>query len=396
MMNWSFTPRRILSVDALRGLTMMMMLFVNDIPSLRDIPQWLLHAATQEDRMGFSDLVFPCFLFCVGMSVPLSVEQRRQVRGESDWQIAGHVLKRTLVLLALGLLTLNNGGVEEGLSYAQFNLLMVVGVVLTWGVHPSKGRWRRPLQALNAVGVVMLVSLVVYKDLHGQPFEVGWWGILGLIGWTYAVCATVYLMVGQKRGLIPLLAIVAILLAVGNRLAFIPHDWASRVILLPFIPGGWTHHALGMCGMAAVMMMQHCYAKGKHLHYIVGLLVGAVVMLGLGMWAHEYWIISKNMATPTWLFFCISVFLPVLALFYWLTEVKGLTTWTVGLKPAATATLTCYMLPYGWYALQGMMGWSYPELLQAGGCGLLRSMLFAVVICLITEMLGRIGVKLKI
>ena len=131
MMNWSFTPRRILSVDALRGLTMMMMLFVNDIPSLRDIPQWLLHAATQEDRMGFSDLVFPCFLFCVGMSVPLSVEQRRQVRGESDWQIAGHVLKRTLVLLALGLLTLNNGGVEEGLSYAQFNLLMVVGVVLT-------------------------------------------------------------------------------------------------------------------------------------------------------------------------------------------------------------------------------------------------------------------------
>ena len=340
-MNWSFTPRRILSVDALRGLTMMMMLFVNDIPSLRDIPQWLLHAATQEDRMGFSDLVFPCFLFCVGMSVPLSVEQRRQVRGESDWQIAGHVLKRTLVLLALGLLTLNNGGVEEGLSYAQFNLLMVVGVVLTWGVHPSKGRWRRPLQALNAVGVVMLVSLVVYKDLHGQPFEVGWWGILGLIGWTYAVCATVYLMVGQKRGLIPLLAIAAILLAVGNRSAFIPHDWASRVILLPFIPGGWTHHALGMCGMAAVMMMQHCYAKGKHLHYIVGLLVGAVVMLGLGMWAHEYWIISKNMATPTWLFFCISVFLPVLALFYWLTEVKGLTTWTVGLKPAATATLTC-------------------------------------------------------
>ena len=73
-MNWSFTPCRILSVDALRGLTMMMMLFVNDIPSLRDIPQWLLHAATQEDRMGFSDLVFPCFLFCVGMSVPLSVE----------------------------------------------------------------------------------------------------------------------------------------------------------------------------------------------------------------------------------------------------------------------------------------------------------------------------------
>ena len=64
------------------SLTMMMMLFVNDIPSLRDIPQWLLHAATQEDRMGFSDLVFPCFLFCVGMSVPLSVEQRRQVRGE--------------------------------------------------------------------------------------------------------------------------------------------------------------------------------------------------------------------------------------------------------------------------------------------------------------------------
>ncbi len=42
---------------------------------------------------------------------------------------------------------------------------------------------------MKVLGVALLAFLVLYKDLNGKPFHQGWWGILGLIGWTYVVCA---------------------------------------------------------------------------------------------------------------------------------------------------------------------------------------------------------------
>jgi heparan-alpha-glucosaminide N-acetyltransferase len=61
---------RISSIDILRALTMVLMIFVNDLWSLNNIPGWLEHTAAAEDGMGLADVVFPAFLFIVGMSVP--------------------------------------------------------------------------------------------------------------------------------------------------------------------------------------------------------------------------------------------------------------------------------------------------------------------------------------
>ena len=41
---------RVASIDAIRAITMMLMLFVNDIPSLKGVPHWLFHAAADEDK----------------------------------------------------------------------------------------------------------------------------------------------------------------------------------------------------------------------------------------------------------------------------------------------------------------------------------------------------------
>ena len=60
---------RIATIDVFRALTMFLMLFVNDIPGIKQIPHWLLHAKMDEDMLGFSDIIFPCFLFVMGMSV---------------------------------------------------------------------------------------------------------------------------------------------------------------------------------------------------------------------------------------------------------------------------------------------------------------------------------------
>ena len=40
----SLTPQRIAAVDVFRALTMFFMLFVNDIPGLKNVPHWLMHA----------------------------------------------------------------------------------------------------------------------------------------------------------------------------------------------------------------------------------------------------------------------------------------------------------------------------------------------------------------
>ena len=47
------------AVDVFRALTMFLMLFVNDIPGLKNVPHWLMHAAADEDMLGFSDTIFP-------------------------------------------------------------------------------------------------------------------------------------------------------------------------------------------------------------------------------------------------------------------------------------------------------------------------------------------------
>jgi hypothetical protein len=64
--------RRITSIDALRGLVIFTMIFVNDIAGVsKDIvPGWMRHFKANGNGMTFVDLVFPAVLFIVGMSIP--------------------------------------------------------------------------------------------------------------------------------------------------------------------------------------------------------------------------------------------------------------------------------------------------------------------------------------
>ena len=66
-------PRqRILSIDAFRGLTILVMVFVNQLAGVSGVPQWARHMKADADAMSFVDVVFPAFLFIVGMSIPFA------------------------------------------------------------------------------------------------------------------------------------------------------------------------------------------------------------------------------------------------------------------------------------------------------------------------------------
>lgn len=97
---------RIFSIDVFRAITMLLMIFVNDFWSLTGIPLWLEHARADQDFLGFSDIVFPCFLFIVGMSIPYAM-RNRIAKGETHFQILRHILFRSLALLVMGFFTVN-------------------------------------------------------------------------------------------------------------------------------------------------------------------------------------------------------------------------------------------------------------------------------------------------
>jgi predicted acyltransferase len=97
-------PARLLSIDLLRGLTLAFMILVNDNGSEAGAYWPLKHAAWN----GFTptDLVFPTFLFLVGISTVLSTASRI-ARNESKSAMFLHVLRRSVILFFLGFVVNN-------------------------------------------------------------------------------------------------------------------------------------------------------------------------------------------------------------------------------------------------------------------------------------------------
>ena len=193
---------RIATIDVFRAITMFLMLFVNDIPGLKQIPHWMLHADMNEDMLGFSDVIFPCFLFVMGMSVPFAILKREE-KGEAIGNTLWHIVERTLALIVMGLFTVNMGsydGEATGFPYAWYVILWVISVFLIWNLYPkAEGMRKRLFQGMKIGGILLMVGLFcIFEGKNGAVFAPKWWGILGLIGWTYLVTVIVFLVVRTR------------------------------------------------------------------------------------------------------------------------------------------------------------------------------------------------------
>lgn len=111
-------PGRLMSVDLLRGLTIGFMILVNDNGSSAAYAQ-LKHSLWN----GFTatDLVFPTFLFLVGLSTVFSTASRL-ARGESKRSMFWHTVRRAVILFLLGLLV-------NSFPHFHWHTLRVYGVL---------------------------------------------------------------------------------------------------------------------------------------------------------------------------------------------------------------------------------------------------------------------------
>ncbi|RYG45866.1 DUF5009 domain-containing protein [bacterium] len=93
-------PRRLASLDAFRGLTVLLMLLVNNVALGEKTPAQLMHAPWNAGAT-LTDLVFPWFLLCVGTAIPFS--RRSAVkRGETTGTILRRILGRSASMFLLG------------------------------------------------------------------------------------------------------------------------------------------------------------------------------------------------------------------------------------------------------------------------------------------------------
>ena len=93
-------PRRFASIDLLRGLTIAFMILVNDNAS--DAAYWPLQHA-EWNGLTPTDMVFPTFLFLVGVSIVLSTAKRLQ-QGANRASLLFHVVRRAIIIFVLGLI----------------------------------------------------------------------------------------------------------------------------------------------------------------------------------------------------------------------------------------------------------------------------------------------------
>ncbi|MGL5097018.1 MAG: heparan-alpha-glucosaminide N-acetyltransferase domain-containing protein, partial [Planctomycetia bacterium] len=152
---------RLISLDAYRGFVMLAMASVGfgfpaayaalNEPGMmgQDVPQeiihYLAHQFSHVDWLDctFWDLIQPSFMFIVGVSLPFSVVRRRQL-GQTEGVLWGHVVWRSLVLVALGVFLASNGKprtefvftnvlAQIGLAYPVLFLLAGRPLWMLWG-----------------------------------------------------------------------------------------------------------------------------------------------------------------------------------------------------------------------------------------------------------------------
>lgn len=381
---------RIYTIDIFRAITMLLMIFVNDFWSLNGIPEWLKHGKADQDFLGFSDIIFPCFLFIVGMSIPYAI-RNRIVKGENNQKILFHIAIRSFALLVMGFFTVNTeqNFTASGLTHGWFKILMVLAFFLIWNVYPKSENWKKYLFAgMQLAGIALLIFLfLIYRTGedglgHMTP---QWWGILGLIGWTYLITAPIYLFARKLPWLLIAFWGLFILLNIADHT-----NWLKTPI-----PGGGAFQGFAFGGITASLLLDRANDPEKRnklpLFYIGA---GLLLLIG-GLVLHNFFIISKIQATPTWVFLCNAIAFGFLALTYYVVDLKSKASWFKLIQPAGTSTLTCYLIPYVYYSLAAY-AFALPVFLKTGVIGLGKSMVFAMIIICITALLGKVKVRLKI
>jgi hypothetical protein len=172
-----------------------------------------------------------------------------------------------------------------------------------------------------------------------------------------------------------------------------------RHSFISFIPEsilGGTLAGLTMGGVLTSVIFRYFVNRKDNKRLTLVFIAFAALLIGLSILTRPYWGLAKLGATPAWLFLCSAFTILAFIVIYWVADVLGKSKWFDLIKPAGTSTILCYLIPYFAYAITQVINIHLPEALLTGGIGLVKSVLFAIFCALITGLLIRMGVKVKL
>jgi heparan-alpha-glucosaminide N-acetyltransferase len=380
------TSARVVSIDIFRGLTMAVMIFVNDLASVHGLSKWTYHMPANVDAMTYVDMVFPAFLFIVGMSLPLAVRQRFR-RNPSITGLWLHIVLRSVALVALGLILANVDDCDPSrmhLSPYLWALFGLGGAILLWNVYT--GLSSRVIMILRLAGAALLIFVfAIFR--RAVPGGEAWINfsypeILGLIGLTYfAVCL---LYVPTRRWRLAPLAWLVVLVTYNSACCahWIRVDHVP-LYLWPF--GNGAMPSLIMAGIVtSLIFLDEGRISGAGRKIQLGLLMG--ILAFVAGWFLRPLGISKIRATPTWVLWTVAACCVLFTALYWLCDLKKRTGWAWLVRPAGSNTLLTYLIPDIYYFLVALTGTAYlQEHWSQGWPGVIRALAFTVAMLLVAR-----------
>jgi predicted acyltransferase len=292
-------PPRLVSLDVFRGVTIAAMILVNDPGSWSHVYAPLEHA----DWNGWTptDLIFPFFLFIVGVSMTLSFAAR-VARGASRKSLALHVIRRSAIIFLIGLFL-------NGFPDFDFSTIRIMGV-------------------LQRIAICYLVAGLLYLATYRESLTEGGTAIRANVP---AIALTAIILLAGYWAVMKLVPVpgygVGGLGKEDNLAAYIDrslmggHLWSESKT---WDPEGFlsTLPALATLLMG-ILAGEWLRSRETAARKFFGLAASGLVLVLLGEIFDRWFPINKSLWTSSFALFTVGCALLALALCYWAVDVRG-------------------------------------------------------------------------
>lgn len=314
------SSERLLSLDVFRGLTIAGMILVNS-PGNPTAYRQLEHS--EWNGCTFTDVVFPFFVFIVGVSLAFSFSKRLE-RGEPPRALLSKVLQRTLIIFGLGLFL-------NGFPSYHLSTIRIPGV-------------------LQRIALCYLVSALLYLRTRVR---------------TQAVIAAA-LLVGYWLAMtrIPVPGFgMGNLTREGNLAAYIDHLLLHGHLYRPvYDPEGLlstlpavTTALLG--NLTGVWLLSERSMNVKFRGMMAG---GLALLIGGWEWGRRF-PINKALWTSSYVLWTGGLALYVLGIYYWLIEINGWRAWSKPFQIFGVNAIAAYVLHIIFLKVQNLIHLPQPD-----------------------------------
>lgn len=324
------TSGRLLSLDVFRGATIAGMMLVNNPGSWSNIYPPFGHA--KWNGWTFTDLIFPFFLWIVGVAMTFSFSKRVE-QGADRNKLLNHAFQRALGIFAIGLFL--NG----------FPFGLIFGHQFSWAAIRIPGVLQRIAVCYFITSVILLYSKIIWQ-----------------VRWTVLLLVVYWILI--KAVPVPEFG-AGILEPKGNLAWYIDstvlsgHTWRGAPVP-GFDPEGIFSTLPAIATTLFGVLTGHFIRSDRSAHEkTIWMFISANVMLFMGLLMDNWLPINKNLWTSSYSVFMAGMALNIFAFCYWLIDVRGYKGWT---KPLQIYGLNAISM----FALAGLIG-RLTSLIKVGG-----------------------------